>query len=54
MTAMNKVYFDEGMVEVVDPKEVVTSAGVVRVSGSPGFPADETRISIRISPRPSR
>lgn len=32
MTCMNKVYFDEGMVEVVDPKELVTSEAVVRVS----------------------
>lgn len=32
MTAMNKVYFDEGMVEVVDPKEVVTTEALVRVS----------------------
>jgi protein arginine N-methyltransferase 3 len=31
MTTMNNVYFDEGLVEVVDAKEVVTSECIVRV-----------------------
>lgn len=31
MTAMNGVYFDEGLVEVVDPKEVVTTDAILRV-----------------------
>ena len=31
MTAMNSVYFDEGLVEYVDEKEVVTDGFVVRV-----------------------
>lgn len=32
MTAMNGVYFDEGLVEVVDAAEIATNEAVVRVS----------------------
>lgn len=31
MTAMNQVYFNEGLVEYVDAKEVVTDECIVRV-----------------------
>jgi protein arginine N-methyltransferase 3 len=34
MTAMDKVYFDEGLVEVVDASEIVTDDAVVRVSST--------------------
>jgi protein arginine N-methyltransferase 3 len=40
MTAMDKVYYDEGLVEVVDAAEVLTSEAVVRVSLK-SFPADQ-------------
>ena len=32
MSAMDSVYFKEGLVEVVDEKEIVTNEAVVRVS----------------------
>jgi len=35
MTTMDSVYFNEGMVEYVDEKEIVTSEFVVRVSVVP-------------------
>jgi hypothetical protein len=31
MSAMNTVYFNEGIIEVVDSKEIVTSEAIVRV-----------------------
>lgn len=35
MTAMDSVYFGEGLVEYVDDKEIVTDEFVVRVSSHP-------------------
>lgn len=57
MTTMDSVYFNEGMVEYVDEKEIVTDEIVVRVSGLSGAQTagdTHTRTSTRTMPRPSR
>lgn len=56
MTTMDSVYFNEGMVEYVDAKEIVTDEIVVRVSSLPYTQSTSeahTRISTRTTPRPS-
>jgi hypothetical protein len=49
MTAMSDVYFDEGLVEVVDADEVVTTESIVRVSSRGGNA--NSRTSTRTSRR---